>query len=190
MAKKAMEGADRKAALLKVGAQLASKYGAVNVTRRMVAKAGKVSDGLVTHYFGGAEEAQAKYAREARRLKLPLPDKAKSEAIGAKLRAHGPRKAPARKRSIAEVKAIKNKVAAKKIAQINKKAKAMKAVAKKAPARAVQHAGKLDVRVLKDNNGRPIKPAPSKTKALPGPSENKTAARVPKLPPLIPALPQ
>lgn len=185
MASKVMDSADRKAALLIVGAKLASKYGAVNVTRRMVAEAGKVSEALVTHHFGPIADAQAAFARKAKALKLPLPDKAKAETIGTKLRAHGPRKAkPARKRSVAEVKAIKRKTA-------TRVANSPAVQASKAKARA----SKPNVAVtplVKRAIAAPLpKPAPAENKAKTDAPENKgnTAARAPKLPPVLPVLP-
>lgn len=87
--------AERKAELLDIGAKLASKHGHKNVTRRMVAKVAGVTEPLVSNYLGGTEKAQAAYARRARALKLPMPDKAKAEEIGAKLRAK-PRAADAK----------------------------------------------------------------------------------------------
>ena len=106
--KKVLTGAERKAQLLEAGAKLASKYGASNVTRRMVATACKCAEGLVSVYMGDSATAQKAYARKAKALGLTLPDKAKTEAIGAKLRAHGPRdKRDTRKRSAKEVEAIK-----------------------------------------------------------------------------------
>ena len=106
--KKEMTGAERKASILDAGAKLAAKHGASNVTRRMVAKQAGVSEALVSAYIGDSATAQRAYARKAKALGLTLPDKAKSEAIGVKLRAHGPRDArDTRKRSAKEVEAIK-----------------------------------------------------------------------------------
>ena len=114
MSKTKVTGAERKAMLLEIGARLAAKHGAKNVTRRMVAKGAKVSEGLVSRYFATSAEGHKAYARKAKAMGLTLPDKAKTEAIGVKLRAHGPRdKRDTRKRSIREVEAIKRKAAAK-----------------------------------------------------------------------------
>lgn len=104
---------ERKAQLLAIGARLAAKYGAANVTRRMVAKEAKCAEALVSVYMGGTDRAQSAYARKAKALGYSLPDKATTATIGAKLRAHGPRdKRDTRKRSVKEVEAIKRKSAA------------------------------------------------------------------------------
>lgn len=83
---------DRKTEFLDIGAKLAGKYGAVNVTRRMVAQAAKVSDGLVAHYLGSIADAQKLFAKHAKKLGIEQPAKDKIESIGTKMRAHGPRK--------------------------------------------------------------------------------------------------
>jgi hypothetical protein len=175
MGNNTMDPAKRKTQLLEVGAKLASKHGTLNVTRRMVALAAKVSEALVAHYMGSTKDAQQKYARKARDMKLPLPDKEKSAQLGAKLRAHGPR--PERKRSIREVKAIKRNIAAKKIV-VKPKSKPLAEHNKK-----FANAGKA---AAKRERVAAEKPAPKSNKALPGPSANKSAARAPKLPPLLP----
>lgn len=77
---------DRRKELLDIGAQLAAKHGACNVTRRMVARKAGVTDALVSSYFGCAEEAQKKYASHARAHGLKLPTKAEAEAMGVELR--------------------------------------------------------------------------------------------------------
>jgi len=190
---KVMTGAERKASILEAGAKLASKHGAANVTRRMVAKAAKVSEALVSSYMGGTADAQKLYARKAKALKLPLPDKAKTEAIGTKLRAHGPRKvaAPARKRSIKEVKAIKDKVGATK-----KSAAGAGRVSKSALAAAQKPLRPLPAARAKASQPTEAKPAaprerkPAKPKVQPQPAPEvaqqpapATAAREPKAPP-------
>lgn len=108
--KKQMNGEDRKASILEAGARLAAKHGAINVTRRMVANAAKVSEALVSAHMGDTATAQAAYKRQMKKLGLEEPSKDKIEAIGVKLRAHGPRdKRDTRKRSAKEVEAIKRK---------------------------------------------------------------------------------
>lgn len=110
MSKKKIAGAERKALIIEAGAKLVSKHGAPNVTRRMVAQAAKVSEALVSAHMGTSEDAQKVYARKAKALKLPIPDKATTEANGKKLRAHKPRdKRDTRERSVREIKAIRNK---------------------------------------------------------------------------------
>lgn len=107
---KVLTGPERKAQILEAGAKLASKYGASNVTRRMVAKACGCAEGLISNYVGGVAEAQKAYTRKAKSMGLALPDKLESAKLGAKLRAHKPKDArDTRKRSVREVKAIKNK---------------------------------------------------------------------------------
>jgi hypothetical protein len=175
--KKVLTGEERKAQLLEAGAKLAAKHGAVNVTRRMVAEACGCAEGLVSVYMGDSASAQKAYARRAKALGLTLPDKAKAEAIGAKLRAHGPRdKRDLRKRSIKEVEAIKRKNAGNVVAN----------------ARAVGSAKLRTERETKPKAPpaapvkKPVsKPVPSPGKA-PSPPEVKTAARAPKAPPPLP----
>lgn len=193
--KKVATGADRKAELLVVGAKLASKHGAINVTRRMVAAQAKVSEALVAHYLGGTEEAQKAYARKAKALGLKLPDKDKAEAIGIKLRAHGPRPVKStRKRSAREVEAIRRKVASKTVAVVAKKKvvgygqgyrnssrepvinPVRKAVVAKKPA-AARVASAASPAASR-------KPVASENKALPGPIGNKLLPKpVPVNPP-------
>lgn len=164
---KVMTGTERKALLLEVGAKLVAKYGAVNVTRRMVAKAGKVSDALVSAYFGGTKEAQKIYARHAKKLGLEQPDKDKQAALGAKLRAHAPKDArDSRPRSVKEAKAISKK-------QRVVRAEVKPAAPKVAPA-------------TKPTVAKRPKPAKAPTLA---PEQTKSAARAPKAPPALPVLP-
>lgn len=111
MATKVLNSEEREESILNAGAQLAAKFGAVNVTRRMVASKLKISDGLVSHYMGGTAEAQTAYKKRMKKLGLVEPAKDKIEALGVKLRAKGPREVKStRKRSIKEVKAIKRKL--------------------------------------------------------------------------------
>jgi hypothetical protein len=178
--KKVLTGAERKAQLLDAGAKLAVKLGAQNVTRRDVAKACKLkSEALVSHYMGGTVEAQKAYAKHAKKLGLTLPTKAEADAIGVKLRAHGPRdKRDTRRRSVKEVKAIKQKVV--------RSAKSGKFV----PAKEAYTNPDFTVRetVVRKSPGRsrqsPGLPLPSPAQPLPTPPERKTAARAPKAPPL------
>lgn len=180
MSKKAMTGAERKAQMLEAGAKLASKHGAVNVTRKMVAEACKCAEGLVTHYLGDSPTAQKAYARKAKALGLTLPDKATAEAIGVKLRAHGPRdKRDSRVRSAKE-----------KVAIAKKRAPAKKAAAKRATP--VKVKAKADAREVKPTAPRERKPKavpavaiPSPAKAVRSAPERKaSAARKPKAAPV------
>lgn len=180
---KVLTGKERKAQILEAGANLAVKYGAVNVTRRMVAKACGCAEGLVSNYMGNSAEAQKAYARKARAMGKALPDKAQAEAHGAKLRAHGPRdKRDTRKRSIKEVQAIKRKQTVRITRQVG------------------------PVKTTTTTTTRETKPQPTvrerKPKALPlapplespgAPQqvpERKSAARAPKTPPVALPMPQ
>ena len=158
----------RKAQLLDVGAKLAAKHGAINLTRRMVAQAAKVSEPLVSNYFGARSAMQNAMGRQAKKLGLDVPKGDAAKAIGTELRKHKPRvehgsvaKGVLRKRSPAEVKAIKDKIA-----------------------------GTMEKLLKKQANRVPAKKAPQERKpsenhALPGAPEVKTAARAPITPPMI-----
>lgn len=176
MAKKVLTGAERKAQLLEAGAKLASKHGAANVTRRMVATACKCAEGLVTNYMGDAKSAQKAYARKAKAMGLSLPDKAKTDAIGVKLRKHKPKDArDTRRRSIREVQAIKRKVT--RSAGSGKFVKASEA--KRDPG------GTVTERVRQS----PAKPRTSPARGTPSPVKpqpSPSAARAPKAPPTDP----
>lgn len=182
-----MEGTDRLETILDAGAKLAGKYGAVNVTRKMVAKDAKVSPALVTHYVGSTAEAQVAYAKRAKKLGIAQPDKATIAELGAKLRAHGPRKVPVqRKRSDKEKAAIKRNVAAKKAPA--------KVAAKKSPASAAKSARPsakptpktaTAVKPVKVVNVPPPVVAPVAPVAKKKPAA-KSAARAPLAPPVAP----
>jgi hypothetical protein len=190
MASKVMDADERKAAILDAGAKLAAKVGAKNVTRRAVAKAAKVSEALVAHYIGGKDDAQKAYAKHAKKLGLTLPEKAKEEAIGKKMRAHGPRKpAPPRKRSAREVEAIKRKEAAKPSVQVRGKTVTVKTRKSGGDARLVP----IPKSVL-DGAKTKSKPAAPSNKALPAaPSNKRTIAPKPApgaaTGPVLPSLP-
>lgn len=84
---KRVKGTEQKAKYLDIGAKLAAKYGAANITRRMMAKACKISEPLVAHYFGNTADAQKVYARQCKKLGLEQPSKEKIAEIGKKQRA-------------------------------------------------------------------------------------------------------
>lgn len=108
--KKIMDADSRTASILDAGAKIAGKYGAANLTRRMIAVAAKCSEALVTVYLGNNTNARKMIAKHAKKLGITEPTKEKQADIGRKLRAHGPRdKRDTRKRSPREVKAIKEK---------------------------------------------------------------------------------
>ena len=116
MAKQTYTKGERKAQFLKTGVTLAKKNGIAKVSAAAVATEHKVTPPLVFHIFGSREKLQAAIKREAEKQGVVLAE---------------PKAAPApkRKRSVAEVKAIKDKAAGKR-----------PAVAKKAPARKGSHA--------------------------------------------------
>lgn len=162
MASKVMDGAERKKQLLEVGAKLAAKHGVKNVTRRMVAKAANVSEPLVANYLGSSADARKAYARKAKAMGLTLPTKDKEEAIGKKLRAHGPRDArDARPRSAKEVKAIKDK-----------KATAAKKSVKRASAPASAGARSTSGTQAKSARSKKMQNEAPSNKMIPGAPEN------------------
>lgn len=161
--RKQLPGTERKTQLLDAGAKLAVKLGAANVTRRLVAKEAKVAEALVSHYLGSSTDAQAAYAKHARKLGLTLPNKAETAAIGLKMRKHKPGdKRDMRKRTVREVKTIKQKVATMPLPREMKPA----APAERKPA-----------------GPRSTKPTAPPVAPAPGPAEHKTAARAPKAAP-------
>lgn len=77
---------ERHQSILLAGAQLASKHGSENVTRKMVAEACGVTPGLVGYYMGSVDEARKAWAARAKKEKLPMPSKAESIKLGTALR--------------------------------------------------------------------------------------------------------
>lgn len=116
MAKSVYTKEERHAQFLKTGLKLARKRGVGKVSISSVAKEHEVTAPLVFHIFGSRAEFHAAIIKEAKKQKIVLP-------------ADAP-KLPPRKRSIKEVRAIKNKVAAKKPA-VSKTAKKNSASASK-----------------------------------------------------------
>ena len=102
MAKSTYTKEERKAQFLATGLKLARKNGIAKVSVAAVAAEHKVTAPLVFHIFGSRDNLQAAIKREAK----------KQGVIMAEPKAAAP--APKRKRSIAEVKAIKDKAAASK----------------------------------------------------------------------------
>jgi AcrR family transcriptional regulator len=80
--------AERKALILDAAAKCVSKYGARNVTRRMVAKLAGCSEALVAHYLGGTESIRRKGLSQAKAMGLPMLTAAKAIEIGQQLRKH------------------------------------------------------------------------------------------------------
>jgi hypothetical protein len=193
---------DTRATLLAQAAKLTGKFGSTNLTRRMVAKAAGVSDGLVTHHLGNVEEMRKLAKREAKRLNIVEPDKAKQEAIGVKLRAHGPREATRKAAAKRETIAVKKSAATKKSpAKVSKvAAKKSVAVAKKATApakpsrsRAVaKRASPVDTLYVAASS-LPVEVPPPRIQVDGANAKPVSAARAPKAPPIpvpIPTPPQ
>lgn len=99
MAKQTYTKEERKAQFLKTGLALAKKDGIAKVSAATVAAKHNVTAPLVFHIFGSRSGLQAAIKREAKKQGVTL---AEPKAA-----------APARKRSVAEVKAIKDKAAGK-----------------------------------------------------------------------------
>lgn len=110
---------DRKQQIIDTGARLAARYGAVNVTRRMIAEKIKVTEALLNRYVGTRKKAQKLYAKRCIELGLKEPSPEKIEQHGINLRKHKVGDVrDTRKRSAKEVKAIKDKKAAPKKASV------------------------------------------------------------------------
>lgn len=107
---------ERAAQFIKAGLKIARKNGIAKTSVAAVAAECKVTAPLIFHNFGSREKFQAALADAAKKQGIALPADAAP--------------APKRKRSIAEVKAIKDKAAGKRAApKVAKKAvKAPKAV--------------------------------------------------------------
>lgn len=178
--KKVVTAAERKAQLLEVGAKLASKHGASNVTRRMVAKAAKVSEALVTNYFGARPVMQNTLGRQAKKLGLTQPTKEQIAKIGAKLRAHKPRDPAVAVKAKPSVRVRGN--------VITVKTRKSGGDARNVDVSAAVAAAKAKKSLPGPSVTKPR--APKENKALPGPAENKSAAREPKPAPInTPPLP-
>lgn len=177
---KVLTGKERKAQILEAGAKLAAKLGTVNVTRRDVAKACSCAEALVSRYMGDTATAQKAYARKAKAMGLALPSKAEADAIGVKMRAHGPRdKRDTRKRSAKEVEAIKRKTTTRTTAVVNGvKVTSTRTTRETKPVRPPRRPTPVPQEAPLPVPGNP---------PLPGPSEHKSAARAPKAPPSLPS---
>lgn len=99
MAKTIYPRDERKAQFITTGIKLAKKAGLANVSVSAVAKEHKVTAPLIFHVFGTRAAFHSAVKAAAKKQGVTLDTAAKP--------------APKRKRSIAEVKAIKNKVATK-----------------------------------------------------------------------------
>lgn len=188
---------DTKAKILDAGAKLVGKYGAVNVTRKMVAESAKVSAAIIAYHIGNSAEAQKAFKKHAKKLGIAEPSKDVIEAQGVKLRAHGPRKNKVvRKRSIKEVKAIKNKVVLAAHANAKPIGKVVKVSKNTVTAKLNAEGDKLLKKAKKVVAKKPVaaKPAPARAAkkngsvSSPAPTSTgkKTAARKPKAPPVNP----
>lgn len=112
MAKQTYSKEERKAQFLKTGVALAKKDGVDSVTAAAVAAKHEVTAPLVFHIFGSRDKLRAAIKREAKKQGVTLaePKAVKKVAKAAKATKAA---APTRKRSVAEVKAIKDKAAGK-----------------------------------------------------------------------------
>lgn len=122
MAKQTYTKDERKAQFLKAGLAIAKKDGIAKVSVAAVAQKCSVTAPLVFHCFGARSNLQLAIKKEAKKQGIKLPDS----------KGTPPAKKPAvaRKRSVAEVKAIKNKVAAPKVRTVSRSAKSGKFVDK------------------------------------------------------------
>jgi hypothetical protein len=177
---------ESKKALLEAGAKLASKHGAKNVTRRMVAKAAHVSESLVSHYMGATAVAQKKYAAHAKKIGLALPAKDAEAKLGKSLRKKTAKKAPAKKVAAKKATRVSAKKATKKVAA--KKAARKNAIASDATPR---RRSVKEIKAIKDkaagkrpSAARAPKPAPvvEALPPLPALPADTTAAALPPLP--------
>lgn len=123
MAKSVYTKDERKGQFLATGIKLAKKNGLAKVSVSAVAAEHKVTAPLIFHIFGNRAKFHAAIKAAARKQGVQLPKDAKA--------------APARKRSVKEVKAIKDKGAKGKGATVGKPAakKAAGTAAKPAPSR-------------------------------------------------------
>lgn len=116
MAKSTYTKEERKVQFLATGLKLARKNGITKLTAAAVAKEHKVTPPLVFHIFGSREGLQKAIKAEAKKKGVNLVEPK-------------PTPAPKRKRTVAEVKAIKRKVT--------------KAAAKKRPATTITQTVKV-----------------------------------------------
>lgn len=129
---------ERKAQVLDIGLRMAQKDGIKSVSVSAIAREVGVTAPLLFHIFGNRDKLHRAIQAHARKKKVKLPTaapakkavtkKSAGKAAGAKGSVSATGKRPARKRSIAEVKAIKDKAAGK---RPTKKASAKKAAAPK-----------------------------------------------------------
>lgn len=112
MAKQTYSKEERRAQFLKTGIALAKKDGLNSVTAVAVAAKHEVTAPLVFHIFGSRDKLRAAIKREAKKQGVTLPESKAAKKAPARAGSHAVAKAP-RKRSIAEVKAIKDKAAGK-----------------------------------------------------------------------------
>lgn len=117
MAKNTYSKEERKIQFLATGLKLARKNGIAKVSVAAVAAEHKVTAPLVFHIFGSRDKLQSAIKREAWKQGVTLAEPA-----------------PKRKRTVAEVKAIKDKAAAK-VAKKPKAAAPAKVAKKTAPAK-------------------------------------------------------
>lgn len=143
MAKTIYPRDERKAQFITTGIKLAKKAGLANVSVSAVAKEHKVTAPLIFHVFGTRAAFHSAVKAAAKKQGVTLDTAAKP--------------APKRKRSIAEVKAIKNKVAAKPKAIVAAKPKAK---AKPAPVPKAKPKAKAKPKPKATKNAGEVRGAP------------------------------
>ena len=117
MGKQTYSKEERKVQFLKTGVALAKKDGVDSVTAAAVAAKHEVTAPLVFHIFGSRDKLRAAIKREAKKQGVTLAEpKAVKKAVKKAPKVAKPAAAP-RKRSVAEVKAIKDKAAGKRPAR-------------------------------------------------------------------------
>lgn len=135
MAKQTYSKEERKAQFLKTGVALAKKDGVDSVTAAAVAAKHEVTAPLVFHIFGSRDKLRAAIKREAKKQGVTLAEPKPKKVA----------KAPTRKRSVAEVKAIKDKAAGKRPATKTALVLPEKVIGKKNAAALRSAAGKRKV---------------------------------------------
>lgn len=112
-----MSSDERRVKALSIAVPMARKTGAGGVSIKSVAEKMKVSAPLLFHIFGTSADFAKAIAKQAKKEGVTLPTTTVTVRMQAaiKSRAAAKKAAPPRKRSITDVKAIKNKLAAVKL---------------------------------------------------------------------------
>lgn len=163
---------DRSKEFAEIGARLAAKHGAENVTRRMVAEKAKVPESLVSHHVGGTAEAQKLYKATAKKLGLAMPDKATVAKEAEKLRkARNAKKAAKTAATKAQAGAAKKPAKAAKVAPSRKPASARGASPRKSTAGRLPAPSKAALPLKRKPKAPPALPLPGDQRPLPLPGE-------------------